>query len=71
MVSCIRDADRLAGNRSDSDGVRPDDHVGPPNLSDEPLQDWIHDRLFRSDIRYVTTENGMTIFRTLRPLYDD
>lgn len=70
-MSCIRDPDRLADDRSDSNGVRPDDYVGQANLSDEPLQDWLHDRLFRGDIRYVTTENGIDIYRILRPLYED
>lgn len=69
-MNCIRDPNRLANDRSDSDGVRPDDHVGQPNLSDEPLQDWLHDRLFRSDIRYEKTENGIRVFRVIRPPYE-
>lgn len=70
-MSCIRDPDRLAVHRRDSDGVRPDADARQPNLTDEPLQDWLHGRLFRGDIRYVTTENGIDIYRILRPLYED
>jgi hypothetical protein len=70
-VNCIRDADRLAVHRSDSDSVRADDRARSSHLSSEPLRDWIEDRLHRGDIAYQTTVNGITVFTVLRPLYEE
>lgn len=70
-MSCIRDPDRLADDRSDRRSTHRDADTRPPTMTENRLHDWLTDRLSRADITYIATVNGINIYRTLRPLYDD
>lgn len=39
--------------------------------TDNPLQDWLSDRLSRGDITYKMTVDGRDVFHIVRPLYAD